>query len=86
MLKTDVEDINKGENCSYELIFMDCNMPIMDGYQASEKIREYLYEKGLEQPLIIAVTGHSEQQYVKKAIFSGMNQVFTKPVKGELVK
>ncbi len=65
---------------------MDCNMPIMDGYTASTKIREYLYENGVDQPLIIAVTGHSEEQYVRKAIYSGMNQVFTKPVKGELVK
>ena len=61
-------------------------MPIMDGYQATKKIREYLLEKGVDQPLIIAVTGHSEEQYVRKAIYSGMNQVFTKPVKGELVK
>ena len=86
MVKKDVEQIHKGENCSYELIFMDCNMPIMDGYQASKQIREYLYEKGVNQPLIIAVTGHTEEQYVRKAIFSGMNQVFTKPVRGELIK
>jgi CheY-like chemotaxis protein len=45
-----------------------------------------LYEKGVDQPLIIAVTGHTEQQYVKKAICSGMNQVFTKPVRGDLIK
>ncbi len=38
------------------------------------------------QPLIIGVTGHSEQQYIKETIFSGMNQVFTKPVKKEIVK
>ena len=48
-------------------------MPIMDGYEATEKIREFLYSKKIAQPLIIAVTGHSETQYVNRAINSGMN-------------
>jgi len=43
---------------------MDCNMPFMDGYECSLKIREFLSsEKGLtifEQPIISAVTGHVE--------------------------
>ena len=28
--------------CNYKLIFMDCNMPIMDGFEASSKIKAYL--------------------------------------------
>ena len=61
-------------------------MPIMDGYEATSKIREVFYSYGIPQPLIIAVTGHSEKQYVRKAINAGMNQVLSKPVKGEILK
>lgn len=59
---------------------MDCNMPIMDGYEATDKIREFLYLYGIIQPLIVAVTGHSEESYVERALNSGINYVLSKPV------
>jgi len=46
---------------SYGLIFMDCSMPILDGYQATEKIRNYYRKHNLSQPKIVAVTGHVEE-------------------------
>ena len=69
---------------------MDCNMPFMDGYEATSKIREYLFAYNLPQPIITAVTGHTEKAYIKRAIDCGMNQVLSKPVNprllGNLVK
>ena len=41
---------------------------------------------GLKQPIISAVTGHTEQLYTDKAIISGMNQVFSKPVQIPVLK
>ena len=79
-------DKNQGTYCDYQIIFMDCNMPFMDGYQATGKVREMLYEKNLRQPIISAVTGHSDQSFVDKAIESGMNQVLEKPVKPQIIK
>lgn len=66
---------NNNEFCSYDLILMDCNMPVMDGYDSTSKIRTFFFELGLDQPIISAVTGHTEPEYVNRAIKSGMNMV-----------
>ena len=52
--------MNDNRKCSYELILMDCNMPFMDGYDATYEIRNFLHSKNLIQPIILAVTGHTE--------------------------
>jgi CheY-like chemotaxis protein len=51
----------------YGLIFMDCAMPIMNGYDSSAAIRRFYDKKKMEQPKIVAVTGHTEDIYIKKA-------------------
>ena len=48
-------------------------MPIMDGNEASLKIRNYLYSKDIAQPIISGLTGHAEPSYVRRSIESGMN-------------
>jgi CheY-like chemotaxis protein len=87
VIKSVNEFRNIGERkCGFELILMDCNMPFMDGYDATTEIREFLYSKSIRQPLIIAVTGHTEPNYVKRARVSGMNQVLSKPVNPDLLR
>ena len=66
MVKRNVEE-NNGDLCIYELILMDCNMPIMDGYESSKKIRAYLQSFCLPQPIIIAVMGHTSDSFLEKA-------------------
>ena len=45
----------------------------MDGYEATVKIREHIAMQGLPQPIITAVTGHTEQEYIDRCINNGMN-------------
>ena len=39
---------------------MDCSMPVMNGYEASIAIRNYVKNKNIMQPMIVACTGHTE--------------------------
>jgi len=61
-----VKDSFERQSYSYGLILMDCSMPVMNGYDASDFIREFLNEKGMPQPMIIATPGHTEDEYIKK--------------------
>lgn len=61
-----------------DLIFMDCQMPVMNGYDSSIAIRG----KGYKIP-IIAVTASAVKGEHEKCISSGMNDVMTKPFKRE---
>ena len=63
LVKDDIEhqkSLGGPVSSKYNLIFMDCSMPEMDGPETTEMIRAYLYEQNLEQPIISAVTGHQE--------------------------
>ena len=71
---------------SYGLVLMDCSMPIMDGYEASDRIRDFLKKHGIRQPMIVACTGHTEEEYILKAWRYQMDEVLPKPANIEVIK
>ena len=67
-----------------DLILMDINMPIMDGYESTKKIREHL--KNTHVPIFIVSSNADDDSY-KKAMDSGADGYITKPVRlSELTK
>ena len=65
----------------FDLVFMDCQMPEMDGYEASRAIRAYETEVGSETIPIIAFTAHLAQPQEKlKFREAGMDDYLAKPV------
>lgn len=63
----------------YEMIFMDIQMPVMDGYEATQKIRALKNERSKTVP-IIAITANAYKEDVEKASASGMNGHIAKPI------
>ncbi|KAL4511623.1 hypothetical protein ABPG72_012468 [Tetrahymena utriculariae] len=71
----------------YDVIFMDINMPIMDGYQAIATIRNLEKFCGMEYPTFIAVvTAFGEECDRQDSINMGANYHITKPLKQKQLK
>ncbi|MGB4057178.1 MAG: response regulator [Alphaproteobacteria bacterium] len=68
----------------YDLIFMDCQMPEMDGFEASSKIREI--EEFSTHTKIIAVTADAMKGARERCIDAGMDDYISKPVDIEKLK
>ncbi len=65
------------DQCTIDVVVMDMQMPIMDGYAAAEKLRQY----GFKKP-IIALTANAMKDDRKKCLAAGCNDYATKPLDG----
>ncbi len=71
--------VEKFKNQAFDLIFMDCQMPLMDGYAATRKIRQIEDSLDRESIPIIALTAGFNKEDRKKCIQAGMDFYLTKP-------
>lgn len=65
----------------YDLVLMDIQMPVMDGYAATVKIREWESQNRKTATPIVALSAHALEEQKKKSIASGCNAHLTKPIK-----
>jgi len=83
------EAIEKVESIEKELIciLMDCQMPIMDGYEATIVLKRMMKRKEIKEVPIIALTASNDDVAVRRCFDSGMDEYLCKPlVKETLIK
>jgi CheY-like chemotaxis protein len=75
------EAVDKFESFMPDLILMDIQMPVMDGFTATKKIREIEVAKDLRKSKIVALTANALQEEKRKCFDSGMDDFVAKPFK-----
>ena len=86
-LEIDVKIVNDGlealeavQESSYDLIFMDENMPNMNGIEATREIRLYEKNNSLKENIIVALTANAQEDDKSRFIKEGMNEYLSKPL------
>jgi CheY-like chemotaxis protein len=67
----------------FDFVLMDCEMPEMDGYTATQQIREMEQREHRTAVPIIALTAHVMPEFRQKAHSAGMSEYITKPINRE---
>jgi len=66
--------------CHYDIVLMDCEMPDIDGYAATRRIREFESASGRSRLPVVALTAHALAEFVERCTAAGMDGHLAKPV------
>ena len=83
--KVAVEKVSASRPGYYDVVLMDIQMPVMDGYEAARTIRK-LDDEALASVPIVAMTANAFAEDVKKAHDAGMNGHISKPINLDMIK
>jgi CheY-like chemotaxis protein/HPt (histidine-containing phosphotransfer) domain-containing protein/two-component sensor histidine kinase len=67
----------------YDLVFMDCQMPVLDGYSATRCIRNWENAERRDRVPIVAMTAHAMLGDKERCISAGMDDYIAKPIRGD---
>ena len=74
------------ENGGYSLIFMDCNMPVMDGCEATQILLQKMEAGGIQRAPVIGLSAYSSEEEIERCREAGMVEVIGKPITFENLK
>jgi PAS domain S-box-containing protein len=77
--------IAKAKETDYDIIFMDCYMPELDGYSATQEIRRLEKDMDRHTP-IIAITANAMEQDRRKCLDCGMDDYVSKPIRADRLR
>lgn len=79
MANNGLEAINAYSSQHFDLILMDCNMPVMDGFEATRRIRAFEEQNSAVPTPIVALTAHAFDHVRQECFDAGMNEHLSKP-------
>ena len=74
-------ELMKKNHDLYGIVFMDLQMPIMDGHQATDQIRKWEQSNGLTRSRIIALSAHAQKEDWQRSLMFGLDDHIPKPIK-----
>jgi signal transduction histidine kinase len=72
--------LDRGHEARFDLIFMDCEMPFMDGFETTRRLRFWEKQKNIDPHYVIALTAHALPEHRDRCLMSGMNDYLSKPL------
>ena len=76
-----VQAVEAASRSAFDMILMDCQMPEMDGFEATRRIREREMALGLKRGYIVALTANARGEDRERCLESGMDEFLSKPFK-----
>mgnify|MGYP006285304117 FL=1 len=76
----DAQILDLCQKQSFDMLLIDLQMPVLDGYEVVEKIR-----KNDPQTPVIALTAHLDEHIMKRCLQAGFSQVLTKPIENDFL-